>query len=177
MTFDQIALAASIGAQREDSEARKDYDRDLYLLQLEINNLLKQKDQQIRLVEITGGPTSPNFDEYLDSLKTLDSHIKKAKGEIEQLKSQKRKPNPIVSSLLASLSASDAVESRKRCKTGSIGVDLSAAPSTEVEVLRRSPTAVSTLTDDSVLVQKTQMVYDLEDGQDGPHDVANVSEV
>jgi hypothetical protein len=128
-------------------------------------------------MEIAGGPTSPNFDEYLDSLKTLDSHIKKAKGEIEQLKSQKRKLNPIVSSLLASLSASDAVESTKRYETASIGVDSSAAPSAEVEVLRRSPTAMSTLTDDSVQVQKTQMMYDLEDGQDGPHDVANVAEV
>jgi hypothetical protein len=44
MMFDQRAVAASI-AQSEDSEARKEFDSELYSLQLEVNNLLKQRDQ------------------------------------------------------------------------------------------------------------------------------------
>jgi hypothetical protein len=147
MTFDQRAVAASI-AQREDSEARKDFDTRLYALQLEVGNLLKQKDQQIKLMEITGGLTGPNFNEYLDTLNALDSQIKKSKDEIEYLKSQKRTSNPIVSSLLASIS--DTVDNTKRRKTASPGGDSSVAPSAEVEVRRRSPAVMSTLTDDSV---------------------------
>jgi glutamine synthetase adenylyltransferase len=163
MSFDQKALAAMI-AQREDSEARREHDHELQSLQIEISNLLKQKDQQIKLMEITGGPTGPDFHNYLDTLKSLDSDIKKVQGKMEQMKSQKRKSNPIVTSLLASLSSD---ELTKRSKTASTaGGETSSAPSAVVEVIRRSPTAMSTLSDDSAGVQGQNMQSDRDDLDD-----------
>jgi hypothetical protein len=148
MTFDQRAVAASI-AQREDSQARKEFDSELFSLQLEVSNLLKQKDQQMKLIETTGCMTGPNFKDYMDTLQTLDSDIKNAKNEIEQLKSQKRSPNPIVSSLLESLSE-PLLEPTKHRRTASTGGESrSATPSAEVEFLHRSPANLSALSDES----------------------------
>jgi hypothetical protein len=116
----------------------------------------------MKLMEITGRPMGPNFNEYLDSLKTLDSDIKNAKNQIEQLKSQKRSSNPIVTSLPASLS--DTAEPTKRRRTASVGGESrSATPSAEVEILHRSPAAMSTLTDDSVQDQQEVQLNDFED--------------
>jgi hypothetical protein len=159
-------VAASI-AQREDSEARKEFDSKLYS---EVNNLLKEKDQQMKLMEITGGLKNPNFNEYLATLKTLDCDIKNAKNQIEQLKSQKRSSNPIVSSLLASLLHTVEPKPTKRRK--SAGGDSTLAPSAEVEILRRSPAAMSTLTNESVQEQQMQS-NDSEDNNDHPHDEEN----
>jgi hypothetical protein len=133
MTFQDRAAAASI-AQREDSEARKEFDSELFSLQLEVSNLLREKDQQMKLMEITGGLTNPNFNEYLAALKTLDCNIQNTKNQIEQLKSQKRPSNPIVSSLLASFSHTLEPLPPKRRK--SAGEDSTSAPSVEVEILR-----------------------------------------
>jgi hypothetical protein len=145
--------------QPGDSEARREHDHEIQSLQIEISNLLKQKDQQIKLIEITGGQTSPLFDDYLDTLTTLDTEIKKVKGEIEQKKAQKPKLSPIMSSLLASLSSSDVDSSKKRKISSSAGEPRSAitCAQVEVDVMRRSPAAMSTLTEDSSGIEDQQM--------------------
>ena len=60
MMFDQQAMAAAI-AQREDSDARTQHMQDVMELQIDIQNLINQKGQELKLMKVMGGSSSQSF--------------------------------------------------------------------------------------------------------------------
>jgi hypothetical protein len=106
MTFDQKAAAVTI-AQREDLDVRRQYENDILGLQISVHNLIQQKGQQLKLMEMKGGSSSQTFEDDLAELHELDQKIRKANEEIDDLKKdasgKRQKTNPMVRSLLESL--------------------------------------------------------------------------
>jgi hypothetical protein len=84
LPFEQQVLAASI-AQREESDACRRYDSDIMCHQLEVSNLMKQKDLHLRLMEMKGGLKSKSYEQDLQVLDELDQKVEHANKEIRQL--------------------------------------------------------------------------------------------
>ena len=110
MTFDQRAFAVAI-AQREESDTRKQHVQDVMELQIDIQNLINQKGQELKLMEMMGGSLSPSFQDSLRLIAELDAAIREKTNSIEELKKERntkrQKKNPMVQSLLQSILASD----------------------------------------------------------------------
>jgi hypothetical protein len=76
-------------------------------LQISVHNLINQKGQQLKLMEMKGGSSSQTFEDDLAEMRELDQKIRKANEEIDDLKNKAsekcQKTNPMVRSLLESL--------------------------------------------------------------------------
>ena len=109
MTFDQKAMAVNI-AQREDSDARRQHVQEIMELQIDIQNLINQKSQELKLMEMMGGSLTASFQENLVILAEIDGDIRKKTNEIEVLKQKghkRHKQNPMVQSLLHSIESTN----------------------------------------------------------------------
>ncbi len=167
MTFDQKAFAVAI-AQREESDTRKKHVQDVMELQINIQNLINQKGQELKLMEMMGGSLSPSFQDNLRLIAELDAAIREKTNSIEELRKERntkrQKKNPLVQSLLESI-ASDvlspndppirSVTTTTTARSSSQHDQRSSASSIPplgfgpaTLPLRPSPTAMSTLTSD-----------------------------
>jgi hypothetical protein len=108
LPFEQRVMAASI-AQREESDAGRRYDSDLMCHQLEIANLMKQKDLHLRLMEMKGGVKSQSFEGDLRVLEELDKKVEQANEEIRHLQDsfKKRRRNPVVKTVIDLVSSAN----------------------------------------------------------------------
>ena len=99
--FEQKVMAASI-AQREESDAGRRYDSDLMCHQLEIANLMKQKDLHLRLMEMKGGLKSKSYEADLHVLDNLDQKVEEVNKEMRQLQDsfKKRRRNAVVKTVI-----------------------------------------------------------------------------
>jgi hypothetical protein len=85
MTFDQKAAAVTI-AQREELDVRRQYENYILGLQISVHNLIAQKGQHLKLMEMKGGSGSQTFEDDLAEISGLDQKIRKANEEIDDLK-------------------------------------------------------------------------------------------
>jgi hypothetical protein len=63
---------------------RRQYENDILGLQISVHNLIAQKGQHLKLMEMKGGSRSPQtFEDDLAKISELDQKIRKANEEID----------------------------------------------------------------------------------------------
>jgi hypothetical protein len=93
MTFDQNKAMAATIAQREDSDARRQHVQEIMGLQIDIQNLINQKSQELKLMEMMGGSLYPVVSRKLsDTFEEIDGNIRKKTNKIEAHETDKGHP-------------------------------------------------------------------------------------
>ncbi len=155
LPFEQKVMAASI-AQREESDVGRRYDSDLMCHQLEISNLMKQKELHLRLMEMKGGLKSKSYEADLRVVDNLDQMVEQVNEEMRHLQDsfKKRRRNPVVTAVI------DLVSSVNETTTTSPTI------SSRVNTITTTPSISSKLSS-SMSASVTSVYEDCSNGDDG----------